>query len=79
MILSAPLTKAKRSLEVPIFALAVITQFIALSIGWFDDRHAALTLVSLLFALGVVGTFAPQSLWEKLGLRPKPEGQSAQA
>lgn len=71
MILGAPLTKAKRSLEVPLFALAVITQFIALSIGWFDDRHAALTLVSLVFTLGVVGAFAPQTLWHRLGLRPK--------
>ena len=48
MILLAPLTRARRGLEAPLFGLAVVTQAISIFFFWTDDKYWMLTLASLL-------------------------------
>jgi hypothetical protein len=72
MVITAPLTKAKRQLEVPFLGLAAVTQLIWGAFGWFDDKSAAVTLVTLLFCYGLVCAFAKQGSIAKLfGRAPK--------
>ena len=49
MILLAPLTKARRQMEVPLFGFAALTQFTAMIFGWLDDKYWMLTALSLAF------------------------------
>jgi hypothetical protein len=76
MILVAPLTKVRRSLEAPLFGLAALTQLIAMDTPYYDDKYTALTLVSLLFSYAVVATFVrPRdvaALAGRTGARPSP-------
>jgi hypothetical protein len=57
MILAAPLTKARRSIEAPLFGLAALTQLIWLNTFWNDDKYTALTFVSLLFCYALLSMF----------------------
>ncbi len=62
MILSAPITKVKplrRPMELSLFGFAIVSQ-----VGWRvfrfnDDKYWILTLLSLVFCLGLVVVFAP--------------------
>jgi len=57
MILFAPLTKARRQIEVPLFGLAVVTQFTFIVFGWLDDRYWMLTALCLVFCYWTIGMF----------------------
>ena len=57
LILSAPLTRVRKQLEVPLFGLAVLTQFVWNPLEYNDDKYTALTLVSLIFCYLVLWTF----------------------
>jgi hypothetical protein len=57
LVLAAPLTRARRDLELPIFAFAAATQVASLLLPWPDDRYAALSLLTTLFCLGLVAAF----------------------
>ncbi len=57
MILFAPLTKAKRQLEVPLFGFAALSQFTAIIFGWLDDKYWMLTALSLAFCYGTICLF----------------------
>jgi hypothetical protein len=57
MILTAPLTKVRREIEVPLFGLAALSQIIWINSYWNDDKYTALTFVSLLFCYGLVWLF----------------------
>ena len=54
LTLSALLTRARRGLEVPLFAFVVLSQIICWALRWNDDRYAALTLLSLLLCYGLI-------------------------
>jgi hypothetical protein len=72
MVITAPLTKAKRQIEVPYLGLAAVSQLIWGAFGQFDDRSAGVTLVTLLFSFGCVCAFAKQGSIAKLfGRAPK--------
>jgi hypothetical protein len=65
MILTAPLTRLKRQLEVPLFALAALSQFIWMAFYWNDDRYTMLTAVSLIFLGYVLCVFSGKPLpWQ---------------
>jgi hypothetical protein len=66
LILTAPLTKARKQIEAPFLGLAALSQFIWLMLGWFDDKSAAVTLVSLLFCYWLVSLFAPREAFDQL-------------
>jgi len=65
MILLAPLTKASRRLEVPLFGFAAVTQFAFMAFPWNDDKYWVLTLVSLVFCYGVLCAFGRGALARK--------------
>jgi hypothetical protein len=58
MILAAPLTKVKRSIEAPLFGLAALSQFVWMIFFWNDDKYWALTAISLVFCYGLLCAFA---------------------
>jgi hypothetical protein len=68
MILTAPLTKAKRSIEPWLFGLAGVSQVAWMTMTWNDDRYTALTLLSLVFCYGLLFLFSPRKLLDRLGL-----------
>ncbi len=57
MILFAPLTKAKRQLEVPLFGFAAVSQFTAIVFSWLDDKYWMLTALCLAFCYGTICMF----------------------
>jgi hypothetical protein len=57
LILSAPLTRARRWLEVILFSFAALTQLVWIGFVWNDDRYAALSAVSLLFCFAMLAAF----------------------
>lgn len=60
MILSAPLTRVRKDLEVWIFGFAALSQFVWMFFYWNDDRYTALTLISLLLCYFFLFSFAPR-------------------
>ncbi len=66
VIIAAPVTKVRRDLEVWLFGFAALTQFIWLSFGFYDDRHAVLTLLTLVFANFLILSFAPKRWFQRL-------------
>jgi hypothetical protein len=54
LILTAPLTKVRRSLEAPLFGLAALSQFVWMTFYWNDDKYWSLTLISLVFCYGLL-------------------------
>lgn len=67
MILSAPLIKLRRQIELGLFALAAITQIIWMNSHWNDDKYTLLTIASLLFCYVMLGLF-----WRKRTAEPAP-------
>ncbi|WP_437681376.1 hypothetical protein [Sorangium sp. So ce131] len=71
MILCAPLTRLKRQIEVPLFGLAALSQFIWMASYWNDDKYTALTAVSLAFCYYLLCVFSGKPMpWER---RREPE------
>lgn len=66
LILTAPLTKARREIEAPLFGLAALSQIIGMNMYWNDDKYTALTFVSLLFCYALVGMFMRKTDLAKL-------------
>ncbi|WP_437590902.1 hypothetical protein [Sorangium sp. So ce1000] len=58
MILSAPLTRSRRRLEVPLLGLAALSQGIWRWSSWNDDRYTVLTVAMLAFCYFLLYTFA---------------------
>ncbi|HEX8693956.1 MAG TPA: hypothetical protein VF746_16150 [Longimicrobium sp.] len=56
-VLAAPLTRARRGLEAPLLAFAAASQLVAAAFRYPDDRYAALSVLALLFTLGLVAAF----------------------
>ncbi len=82
MILSAPLTRLKRQIEVPLFGLAALSQFIWMTFYWNDDKYTALTAVSLVFCYYVLCVFSGRPLpWQSAqpGGSGAERGSSAQS
>jgi hypothetical protein len=65
VIIAAPVTRVRRDLEVWLFGFAALTQFIWLSFGYYDDRHAILTLLTLVFANFLILSFAPKRWFQR--------------
>jgi hypothetical protein len=65
MILGAPLIKARRQVELGLFALAAVTQIIWLQTTYNDNRYTLLTIVSLLFCYLMLGMFARGDAWRR--------------
>ena len=57
MILSAPLIKVRRQIELGLFALAAVTQIIWMNSYWNDHKYTLLTIASLVFCYGMLGLF----------------------
>lgn len=71
MILAAPLTRAKKGIEAPLFGFAALSQFVWITFFWNDDKYTALTLISLLFCFGLLCAFARKGALAPLfGPRP---------
>jgi hypothetical protein len=54
LVLSALLTRARRGLEILLFAFVILSQLVFWMLPWNDDRYAALTLISLLLCYGLM-------------------------
>ena len=57
LLLTAPLTRARRSLELPFLALAAASHFVWSAFWWNDDRYAALSVLALAFTFVVLAAF----------------------
>jgi hypothetical protein len=66
LIITAPLTRARRQLEVPLVGLAVVTQIVWRAIGAFDDKSTLCTLIILVFCYGLLCAFAPAGAFKRL-------------
>jgi hypothetical protein len=66
MIITAPLTRVKRQIEIPLLGLAALTQLVWGAFGWFDDKSAMVTLLSLLFCYVLVCWFAPKGTFDPI-------------
>ncbi len=66
MILAAPLSRIRRGIEIWLFGLAALSQFIWIIFNWNDDKYYVLTLVSLVFCYAVLCSFAPAEFKERL-------------
>ncbi len=65
VIITAPVTRVRRDLEVWLFGFAALTQFVWLGFGFNDDRYTALTWVTLVFCYFIILSFAPKSWFPK--------------
>ncbi|WP_437746494.1 hypothetical protein WME73_16970 [Sorangium sp. So ce302] len=73
MILSAPLTRVKRQIEVPLFGLAALSQFIWITFNYNDDKYTALTAVSLAFCYYLLWIFSGKTMpWAR---QPEPASE----
>ncbi len=74
LIITAPLTRVRRQIEVPYLGLAALTQIVFLSVGQWDDKSVICTLLSLAFCYWLVCLMAPRGSFDKLramvGLAP---------
>jgi hypothetical protein len=71
MIMSAPLTRARRQIELPLIGLAAMTQLVWQAFGWFDDKSALVTLIILLFCFWMVSLFAEKEKMDAFYARVK--------
>jgi hypothetical protein len=60
MVITAPLTRVRREIEVPLLGLAATTQILVEIFHEFDDQSVAATLATLIFLLWAVWRFAPR-------------------
>jgi hypothetical protein len=73
MILSAPLTRVKRQIEVPLFGLAALSQFIWITFNYNDDKYTVLTAVSLAFCYYLLWIFSGKTMpWAR---QPEPASE----
>lgn len=79
MILSAPLTRLKRQIEVPLFGLAALSQFLWMTFYWNDDKYTALTAISLVFCFYLLAVFSGKRLPWQAGATPAPDAGAASA
>jgi len=77
MILAAPLTRARRGIEAPLFGFAALTQFIWMMFGYNDDKYYMLTAASLIFCYGLLCAFAPPELGARIKKIVGSRGQPA--
>ena len=74
LIITAPLTRVRRQIEVPYLGLAALTQIVWMSFGPFDDKSVVCTLLSLVFCYWLVCSLAPKGSFDRLramvGLAP---------
>lgn len=80
LVITAPLTRARRQIEVPLLGLAAVTQLVWGAFGWFDDKSAVVTLIALIFCYWLIALFAPQeplqAAWARVtGLFAKEKAQ----
>ena len=71
MVITAPLTRARRQIELPLIALAALTQLVWQAFGWFDDKSALVTLIILLFCYWLVSLFAEKEKMDAFYARVK--------
>ena len=57
MILLAPLTRARRQMEAPLFGFAALSQFVFIIFGYNDDKYWMLTALSLAVCYAVLAMF----------------------
>jgi hypothetical protein len=76
LVLLAPLTKAQRRLEVPIFGLSALSQGIYIVFGWNDDKYWSLTFITLAFCGGMLCAFTSPEDRAKLMFWKKPAPRS---
>lgn len=62
MILGAPLTRVRRSLELGMFGVAAVTQIVWMNSFWNDTKYTTLTIVSLAWCCFLVGMFWRRSV-----------------
>ena len=79
MILSAPLSRVKRQIEVPLFALAALSQFVWMSFYWNDDKYYTLTAISLAFCYYLLFLFAGKLPWQRAESEEKQKADSEAA
>ena len=79
LVLAAPLTRARRSLEIPFLALAALSQLGWAAFWWNDDRYVALSVLALAFCYAAVAAFARgrRRARERARLPPAPVGVAA--
>ncbi|AKT40216.1 hypothetical protein [Chondromyces crocatus] len=66
MILAAPLSRVKPQIEVPLFGLAALSQFIWMAFYWNDDKYYTLTAISLAFCYYLLCVFSGRTFpWKK--------------
>ncbi len=70
MLLSATLTRARRDLEVYIFAFCAISQVGWRALGYNDDKYDYLTLASLILLFFLLLAFAPRELSGRRAEKP---------
>ncbi|HEU0054460.1 MAG TPA: glycosyltransferase 87 family protein, partial [Longimicrobium sp.] len=58
-VMAAPLTRARRSLEIPLLALAAASQVVWWAFWWNDDRYAALSVLAVAFCCVLLAMFSP--------------------
>ena len=58
MILSAPLIKYRKQVELLLFGLAAVTQIIWMNSYWNDNKYTLLTIVTLIVCYILIGLFA---------------------
>jgi hypothetical protein len=77
LVITAPLTRVKRQIEVPYLGLAALTQIIWMAFGWFDDKSVLCTVLILAFCYWLVSLFAPKDTLSRiqamLGRRQPPQ------
>jgi hypothetical protein len=75
LILTAPLTRVKREIEIPLLGFAAVSQFVFITLGYNDDKYTALTLLSLVFCYGLLCMFAARGSFARLlGRAEAPSG-----
>jgi hypothetical protein len=67
IIISAPLTRVRRDLEIWLFGFAAVTQIIWRLFPMNDDKYTILTYFTLAFCYGLIFAFAPKkwAFWKK--------------
>ncbi|HEY4117689.1 MAG TPA: hypothetical protein VGM56_07535 [Byssovorax sp.] len=53
LVLTAPITRVRRGLEVALFCFASLTQILAIALTWNDDRYAWLSVATFVFLVGL--------------------------
>ncbi|HEX8694893.1 MAG TPA: hypothetical protein VF746_20870 [Longimicrobium sp.] len=60
LVLAAPLSRLRRRLEVPLLALAALSQVAWSAFWWNDDRYATLSLLAVAFTIVLLAAFTPR-------------------